>query len=152
LNLITPAKRKQAAALVKESVSVSMAGDLDTEKAVDNPNPFELQMLTIGSDQISARYHGMTPLLYAASVDFGSTEMIETLLKAHPNISARTNGGVTARINEEIWIRRFSEGTRASGCDRITMRPVQFGTSNSSLSRPDACFSIGYTPEPNAMS
>jgi kynurenine formamidase len=60
LNLITPAKRKQAAALVKEGVSVSMAGDLDTEKAVDNPNPFELQMLTIGSDQISVRYHGIT--------------------------------------------------------------------------------------------
>jgi kynurenine formamidase len=59
LNLITPAKRKQAAALVKEGVSVSMAGDLDTEKAVDNPNPFELQMLTIGTDQISARYHGI---------------------------------------------------------------------------------------------
>ncbi len=59
LNLITPAKRKQAAALVKEGVSVSMAADLDTEKAVDNPNPFELKMLTIGSDQISANYHGI---------------------------------------------------------------------------------------------
>ena len=60
LNLITPAKRKQAAALVKEGVSVSMAGDLDTERAVDNPNPFELKMLTIGTDQISANYHGIT--------------------------------------------------------------------------------------------
>src|SRR6266853_1708698 len=59
LNLITPAKRKQAAALVKEGVSVSMAGDLDTEKAVDNPNPFELKMLGIGADQISANYHGI---------------------------------------------------------------------------------------------
>jgi kynurenine formamidase len=59
LNLITPAKRKHAAALVKEGVSVSMAADLDTEKAVDNPNPFELKMLTIGSDQISANYHGI---------------------------------------------------------------------------------------------
>jgi kynurenine formamidase len=59
LNLITPAKRKQAAALVKEGVSVSMAGDLDTEKAVDNPNPFELKMLSIGTDQISANYHGI---------------------------------------------------------------------------------------------
>jgi kynurenine formamidase len=59
LNLITPAKRKQAAALVKEGVSVSMAGDLDTEKAVDNPNPFELKMLTIGTDQISSNYHGI---------------------------------------------------------------------------------------------
>jgi kynurenine formamidase len=59
LNLITPAKRKQAAALVKEGVSVLMAGDLDTEKVVDNPYPFELKMLTIGTDQISARYHGI---------------------------------------------------------------------------------------------
>src|SRR5580704_19042350 len=59
LNLITPAKRKQAAALVKEGVSVSMAGDLDTEKAVDNPNPFELKMLGIGMDEIAVNYHGV---------------------------------------------------------------------------------------------
>ena len=59
LNLITPAKRKQAAALVKEGISVSMSGDLDTEKAVDNPNPFELKMQTIGMDQISMNYHGI---------------------------------------------------------------------------------------------
>src|ERR1700680_1511552 len=59
LNLITPAKRKQAAALVKEGVSVSMADDLDTEKAVDNPNPFELKMLGIGVDEIAANYHGI---------------------------------------------------------------------------------------------
>ncbi|PYR54235.1 MAG: cyclase, partial [Acidobacteria bacterium] len=31
MNLITPAKRKQAAALVKEGVSVSLASDPDTE-------------------------------------------------------------------------------------------------------------------------
>jgi len=59
LNLITPAKRKQAAGLVKEGFSVSMAGDVDTVKAVDNPNPFELKMLTIGSDQIAVNYHGI---------------------------------------------------------------------------------------------
>jgi kynurenine formamidase len=60
LNLITPAKRKQAAALVKEGVSVSMAGDIDTVKAVDNPNPFELTMLGIGLDKIAVNYHGIT--------------------------------------------------------------------------------------------
>ena len=58
LNLITPAKRKQAAALVKEGFSVSMAGDADTVKAVDNPNPYELKMLSIGMDQIAVNYHG----------------------------------------------------------------------------------------------
>jgi kynurenine formamidase len=59
LNLITPAKRKQAASLVKEGVSVSMAADVDTVKAVDNPNPFELKMLSIGMDQIAVNYHGI---------------------------------------------------------------------------------------------
>src|SRR5712692_5302371 len=60
LNLITPSKRKQAAALVKEGFSVSMAGDADTVKAVDNPNPYEVKMLTIGTDQIAVSYHGIT--------------------------------------------------------------------------------------------
>jgi len=59
LHLITPAKRRQAAALVKDGVSVSMSGDTDTKKGVDNPNPFELKMLTIGSDQVSVSYHGI---------------------------------------------------------------------------------------------
>jgi kynurenine formamidase len=59
LNLITPAKRRQAAALVKEGFSVSMEADPDTVKAVDNANPFELKMLTIGSDEIAVNYHGI---------------------------------------------------------------------------------------------
>jgi kynurenine formamidase len=60
LNLITPAKRKQAAGLVKEGFSVSMAGDTDTVKAVDNPTPYEIKMLSIGMDQIAVAYHGIT--------------------------------------------------------------------------------------------
>jgi kynurenine formamidase len=59
LNLITPAKRKQAAALVKEGFSVSLAADTDTVKAVDNPNPYEVKMLGIGMDQIAVAYHGI---------------------------------------------------------------------------------------------
>ena len=59
LNLIIPAKRKQAAALVKEGFSVSMAADADTVKAVDNPNPYELKMLSIGMDEIAVNYHGI---------------------------------------------------------------------------------------------
>jgi kynurenine formamidase len=59
LNLITPARRKQAAALVKEGVSVSLAGDVDTTKAVDNPNPYDVTMLAIGSDRIAVSYHGI---------------------------------------------------------------------------------------------
>src|ERR1700704_898982 len=51
LNLITPEKRKQAAGLVKEGFSVSLAGDADTVQAVDNPNPYEVEMLAIGNDR-----------------------------------------------------------------------------------------------------
>lgn len=59
LNLITPAKRKQAAGLVKEGVSVSLSADADTVKAVDNPNPYEVVMQGIGSDRIAVNYHGI---------------------------------------------------------------------------------------------
>src|SRR5689334_15262894 len=59
LNLITPAKRKEAAALVKEGFSVSLAGDADPVKAVDNPNPYSVRMLAIGNDRIEVTYHGI---------------------------------------------------------------------------------------------
>jgi kynurenine formamidase len=59
LNLITPAKRKQAAALVKDGVSVSLAADADTVKEVDNPTPYEVTMQGIGSDRIAISYHGI---------------------------------------------------------------------------------------------
>ena len=67
LNLITPAKRRQAAALVKEGASVSLSRDAETAKAVDNPDPFVHQMLNTGSnaligtfclDRYSVSYHG----------------------------------------------------------------------------------------------
>jgi hypothetical protein len=41
INLITPAKRKHAAALVKEGFSVSLASTPDTVKSVDNPSPYD---------------------------------------------------------------------------------------------------------------
>jgi kynurenine formamidase len=60
MNLITPAKRKQAAALVKEGFAVSLASDPDTVKAVDNPNPYEHQMNGISTDRWGVAYHGIT--------------------------------------------------------------------------------------------
>jgi kynurenine formamidase len=59
LNLITAAKRRQAAALVKEGFSVSLARDVDTEKAADNPQPYERSMLAIGSDRLGVAFHGV---------------------------------------------------------------------------------------------
>lgn len=62
LNLITPEKRKQAAALVKDGVSISMARDADEEKSVDNSQPYEHAMNPINpaasSDRFSVSFHG----------------------------------------------------------------------------------------------
>jgi len=59
INLITPAKRRRAADLVKEGFSVSLAGDADTEKAIDNANPYEHSMLALGSDRFGVAFHGI---------------------------------------------------------------------------------------------
>jgi hypothetical protein len=40
LNLITTAKRKQAAALVKDGISVSLSSNANTEREIDNPCPW----------------------------------------------------------------------------------------------------------------
>jgi kynurenine formamidase len=61
INLITPAKRKQAAAIVKEGVPVSLAHDVEKERAADNSNPFQHTMILAGQyslDSYSVNYHG----------------------------------------------------------------------------------------------
>src|SRR5262245_22956987 len=66
INLITPTKRKQAAALVKEGISVSLAHDTNTEKAEDNAQPYEHTMTLTGInnrgpfsvDRFSISFHG----------------------------------------------------------------------------------------------
>ncbi len=51
INLITPAKRRQAAALVKEGFSVSLARDPQKEKSIDNPWPYQHTMIRTGLDK-----------------------------------------------------------------------------------------------------
>lgn len=66
LNLITPEKRKAAAGLVREGISVSLARTVEKEQAIDNPDAFQHTMLLIGrgtdgqwaSDNYSVAYHG----------------------------------------------------------------------------------------------
>lgn len=50
VNLITPAKRIEAAALVKLGLPVSVAINDSTERAADNNQPFGHKMLTTGAD------------------------------------------------------------------------------------------------------
>jgi kynurenine formamidase len=58
-NLVTDAKRKQAAGLVKSGISVSLAHNAITEKAADNPSPFEHTMNPgFFMDTYKVSYHG----------------------------------------------------------------------------------------------
>ncbi|HJN10923.1 MAG TPA: cyclase family protein [Pirellulaceae bacterium] len=67
LNLITPKKRKAAARLVVEGVSVSLARIPEEQVAADNAFPFVQQMLKTGNepgnqwamDNYSVSYHGL---------------------------------------------------------------------------------------------
>ena len=62
VNLITPTKRKQAAALVKDGISVSLAGDVNTERSIDNFQPYEHEMTSAGptgaGDKLAVSFHG----------------------------------------------------------------------------------------------
>jgi kynurenine formamidase len=59
VNLVTPAKRKQAVTLVKSGISVSLAHNPLTERAEDNSNPFEHTMLRGNNmDRYAVSYHG----------------------------------------------------------------------------------------------
>jgi kynurenine formamidase len=63
LNLITPEKRKQAAKLVKDGISVSLARTAMLEKAVDNPDPYVVEWYASPNgptafDRFSVTYHG----------------------------------------------------------------------------------------------
>ena len=62
LNLITPEKRREAALLVQDGVTVSLARDAQTEEAVDNGRPYEHEMLSVrdaaSSDRIAVSFHG----------------------------------------------------------------------------------------------
>ena len=69
LNLITEAKRRSAAALVKDGVSVSLAHEMLVAPAPDNPSPLEHKMLADGSDanpssyamdSLAVAYHGFS--------------------------------------------------------------------------------------------
>lgn len=66
VNLITPAKRKEAAKLVREGFTVSLSRDGDTVKAIDNGRPLGFSVISSGIDPdplfametLTMSYHG----------------------------------------------------------------------------------------------
>lgn len=92
LNLITPAKRKAAAALVTEGFSISLAADPDTEKAVDNPDPYEHEMRGMGTDRWSVWYHGVAHTHLDALAHISDKGVFYNGYKPDPAVVKQANG------------------------------------------------------------
>jgi kynurenine formamidase len=56
VNLITAAKRKQAAALVRDGASVSLARDTEKVKAIDNSSPWVQVMTATGAKPVAGQF------------------------------------------------------------------------------------------------
>ncbi len=123
LNLITPAKRKQAAALVREGVSISLAHDVLKDKAEDNTSPFVHTMLpragTFWLDSYQVNYHGyahthMDALCHASYQGkmYNGFSADEVTKDGAPKLSILTaKGGVMTRR----WARRAAKGPWSVG-------------------------------------
>jgi kynurenine formamidase len=65
LNLVTPAKRRQAASLVQDGISVSLSQDLSAVEGPDNTRPLEIIMSAaegspVAMEELRIFYHGLT--------------------------------------------------------------------------------------------
>jgi kynurenine formamidase len=61
LNLITPAKRKEAARLARAGTSVSLAHDFLTQKDVDSPSPYRLELVVNNRNVIAMERQDISP-------------------------------------------------------------------------------------------
>ncbi len=77
LNLITETKKRQAIALAKTGTSVSLAHDLLTDAAPDNPNPFGHTVAkAMTSDTYTFTYHGFITSHIDTLCHFGYKGMV----------------------------------------------------------------------------
>jgi len=77
--------------------------ELDNDKisvlswaAISNQPKIAQLLLSKGAKVNYVDNNGMTPLLYAASIDFGDTEIVERLIAAGADVSAKNKEGLTA--------------------------------------------------------
>ena len=108
VNLITPAKRKAAAGLVREGYTVSLSSDAETVKSADNEFPFGHEMIATGIDPdpmfgmdiYSTRYHGkVLTHLDALSHMFYQGKMYNGYSQAQVNRQGAQQLSVTAYKN-----------------------------------------------------
>jgi kynurenine formamidase len=133
LNLITPEKRRQAAALVQEGVTLSLARAAIKEPVDDSPAfvhrmvslPREGQEIASSADEYTVRYHGFTQthldglchLIYKGHMYNGFSQKELTAAGAHKlGIEQFRNGIFTRGVLmdlPQLFGARFLPGTRA---------------------------------------
>jgi ankyrin repeat protein len=64
--------------------------------AIENRPDVVRVLLAHGADVNHVDSYGMTPLLYAASIDFGETAVVEQLVAAGADLTVKTREGLTA--------------------------------------------------------
>ncbi len=113
-NLITPAKRREAAALVKDGFAVSLAHDTLTQKAPDNDAPFIHKMLYTGAhpngdwfmDEYTVAFHG---LAHTHMDSLAHTAWKGRMYNGFPQLD------VTAEGAKELAITNFRDGFFSRG-------------------------------------
>jgi len=114
VNLITPAKRKEAAALVKDGVSISLAHDALTVKALDNDSPFGHKMLYTGAhpngdwfmDEYTVAFHG---LAHTHMDSLAHTAWKGRMYNGFPQLDVTSEGA------KELGITNFRDGIFSRG-------------------------------------
>jgi ankyrin repeat protein len=67
-----------------------------TGAVIANDLPMARALISLGARVDLVDDHGMTALMHAASVDFGDTGMVETLIRAGGNAVLKSKDGLTA--------------------------------------------------------
>ncbi len=127
LNLITPQKRKAAAALVKDGISVSLARNAETKKTPDNPDPFEHVMLSSGRD-LSSQWS--TDAFRVAFHGYAHTHMDSLCHLFHRGkmYNGFSRDEVTDQGTNKLSIHNFKNGifTRGILMDIAKLRGVEY--------------------------
>ena len=112
VNLVTPAKRKQAAKLVREGITVSLEHLIDFEKSADNQLPFVHEMTATGDhatmfsgDRYSVAFHGyshthmdaLCHMFYDGRMYNGFAQTEVTKTGANKNDIAGFHNGIVTR-------------------------------------------------------
>jgi ankyrin repeat protein len=82
--------------LASRKIAPEKLGEALIVSVISNRASQVRELLRAGADVNYADRFGMTPLLYAASIDFGSTDIMQVLLGAGADVKKRTKEGRTA--------------------------------------------------------